>query len=235
MKFETLELVQKKQKYQPIILNKNEDGFYFDNTRNDGCDDNSLKTIAFDINLITWEGERGEYDLYYVGAEDDFDEGAFHKKCIGSIEGQFINVDRLSNMNMHIFVLFDNCADIDGRALYEDVFDDDYIKDEIFDLLSGDAPIAFFHISTIYLKKQYRNKGYGTAILQNIDKMLYFGADFNISFITLHCNPLDNNKHDKDEEIERLSKFYQRCGFQPIGDDICMIKILDNFIEEGDE
>lgn len=233
MKFETLELIQKKKRKE-IVLNKssNED-FFFDTTSSAGFNDNILDTIVFDINLVSWEGEKNDFDLYYAGADNDFEDGTFTKKCIGQIEGHYINVDRLSNSNLNIFELFDGCTDIDGRSLYEDIFDNDYICDSILDELSDDAPIAFFHISTIYLKKEYRNKGYGTAIMKNIDKMLYFGADFIISFVSLHCNPLDKDKHNNDESMKKLAKFYEKCGFRHIGKEICMIKIIDEFVDES--
>lgn len=219
--------------WKHAIIYKNKDKYEFDKTLGRGELDDAFHLTVLNINLIIWEGEENDWDLYYDGAEDDYDEGTFTIIKIGEICGHYFNIERMQLAEYNLFDVFD-MHDGDELCLAETLFSHktNGFNDEVENKLTFWAPQAFFYITDIKIDKEYQNQGYGTELMQNIEKLLYFGMHYDISFVALHCNPLDDDKHDDDEAIEKLAKFYERCGFEHIGKEICMIKIIDEFINE---
>lgn len=219
--------------YRSSIIYKRKNEFEFDKTCMQGEMDKSFYLTIFDINLVTWEGSENDWDLYYDGAEEDYDKGTFTTTKIGEVCGHYFNIERMQLAEYNLFEVFDMHNE-DELCLAETLFDSktNNFKNEVSNQLAFWAPQAFFYITEIKIKKKYQNQGYGTELMKNIEKMLYFGMDYNISFVALFSNPLDKDKHNNDESMKKLAKFYEKCGFRHIGKEICMIKIIDEFVNE---
>lgn len=215
------------------IIYKHKGKYEFDKTCGDGDFDRAFYSTVLNINLITWEGDEHEWDLYYNGAEDEYNKGTFEITKIGEVWGHYFNIERMLLSGYNLFDIFDMHTE-DELCLAEALFDSktNDFKSEVSEKLQFWAPQAFFYITDIKINKEYQNKGYGTELMKNIEKMLYFGMDYDISFVALFCNPLDEDKHNDDKEMKKLAKFYERCGFEHIGEEICMIKIVDEFIND---
>lgn len=202
--------------------------FNFDKGMGDGELDNTFNLIPLNIYLIEYDEE----DSYYDGAE--FDEPKrFKKTQIGEIFSHYYDIERMQFSEYYLMDVFD-MHDGDEYQLGCDIFDSYWntLKTEITDKLSPFAPHNFFHIDKIELFPQYRQQGYGTALMKNIEKMIFFGLHLPCSFISLQANPLDEDKHDNPQEEKKLQKFYRKCGFKKIGKDNTMIKFVEEYLDK---
>ena len=202
--------------------------FNFDKEMGDGELDNAFDLIFLDIYLIEYDEE----DSYYDGAEFD-DPERFKKTKIGEILGHYYDVDRMQYSKYYLMDVFD-MHNGDEYQLGCDIFDSYWntLKPEITNNLFPFAPHNFFHIDKIKLFSQYRQQGYGTALMKNIEKMIFFGLHLPCSFITLQANPLDEDKHNNLQEEKRLKNFYKRCGFKRIGNVNTMIKFVKEYVNK---
>lgn len=213
--------------YGRTIIHKSKNGFKFDKSFCMSEMDRAFYLSIFDINLITWDGDEYDWDLYCNEAEDDYKKDTFTITKIGEMHGQYFNIEMMqySGFDMHNGDKL--CLATTG--LLDNKTNDFY--DTLINRLQFGAPKAFFYVTHFEIYKPYRNKGYGSKVIKNIDKMLYSKIGYNLSFVALHCNPLDTDKHNNNKkEMKRLERFYEKCGFEHIGKGICMIKILDEFI-----
>lgn len=220
--------------WKHAIVHKHKNRYEFDKTCGVGELDNAFNLTVFNINLITWEGNENDWDWYYDGAEED-EEDVYTITKIGEVRGHYFNIERMQYSGYDLLDEFD-MHNGDECCLAETLFNwktNDF-KDELCNKIAFWAPKAFFYITDVEINKEYQNQGYGTALMKNIEKMLYFGMDYNISFVALHCNPLDDDKHNNIKAMSKLAKFYEKCGFEHIGEEICMIKIIDEFINEDE-
>lgn len=108
------------------------------------------------------------------------------------------------------FIFEDNLDLVDeiGADLYE--FGTSMTKSTLNPLISrGVVKKTFLFIDQFYVVKEYRNQGFGSFVIENIDKIV----DVEIASVILDASPTDFSEDQKIAQ-NRLNEFYERNGLK---------------------
>lgn len=109
-------------------------------------------------------------------------------------------------------------------------------SEEIADLISDQWAIALAHIGYEYepygnfayldrieIQNDFRNRGVGRIALEQILELLH---NLGVKFVLLKAYPFELDNYDKPDKekrvfdlVQRLARFYSRCGFKLIHED----------------
>lgn len=83
-----------------------------------------------------------------------------------------------------------------------------------------------YHISELFVEKEYRNMGLGTAILHALPTLLSYYCGEDEVLLTLQIAPIDTDENDTQEQTyERLEKFYKSNGFELYDNYVCAQRV----------
>ena len=184
---------------------------YFDNKHLE-IDDESVCNYRIDINLI----------------EKDFE--TMKEKTIASLKGVYFDLAYALDNGISTYEVFDMYS-ADTFAFYEILYEDGMIKEEYESIWPN-----VFYIERLYVEKEYRNKGYAKALLNEINDIIRDILKLNVGQIIVYANPFEVNNGD-DEMIrnnkdldKKLLNLYKIAGFEEIDDDPSyLIKVCEKF------
>lgn len=184
---------------------------YFDNKQLE-IDDESVCSYRIDINVI----------------EKDLD--TMKEKTIASLKGVYFDLAYAMDNGISTYDVFDMYS-ADTFAFYEILYEDDMIKKEYESMWPN-----VFYIERLYVEKEYRNKGYAKALLNEISNIIRDILKLNVGQIIVYANPFEvNNGNDemiKNNKVlnNKLLNLYKTTGFKEIDDNPnYLIKICKKF------
>lgn len=156
--------------------------------------------------------------------ECDFDEEE-NKIEVGYIKFNYFDIELAYAEGVNVFDIFDmTCTEIASIQPY--LFD----KDGFPSRYAGfNANIIY--IDRLFINKEFRNQGIGGMILKNIYSIIRYMAKLDVGCVALLANPFEENSDttiDDKDQIEKLIKFYEKCGFERIEETQYMFKDLDH-------
>lgn len=125
-------------------------------------------------------------------------------ELIAEITGYYFDLDYMLNENISKFEIFDSGSG-ETYELYEALFDNDELLEEIETINQN-----IFYISDIYVSEEYRQAGYFTMIINQLDEILQYIAKLNVGVIATRiyefetCDKIDSIEHLTKEEKETL-------------------------------
>ena len=125
-------------------------------------------------------------------------------ELIAEITGYYFDLDYMLNENISKFEIFDSGSG-ETYELYEALFDNDELLEEIETINQN-----IFYISDIYVSEEYRQEGYFTMIINQLDEILQYIAKLNVGVIATRiyefetCDKIDSIEHLTKEEKETL-------------------------------
>ena len=154
------------------------------------------------------------------------DEDLEKKEQIGKIEMTYMDVCMAEQAGYGVFMLFD-LIDSEKQGVYNYLFDGNEPNDEYVGM-----DLDVIYIDKIFIKKEYRNKGIGSAIIRELPKLIRNILKLRPGCLVLLANPFEIEdeefiaESDKDK-IEKLIKFYEKNGFQRIEDTQYLVINMD--------
>ena len=183
-----------------IRTNINIPDIYFDNKHLE-IDDELVCNYRIDINVI----------------EKDLD--TMKEKTIASLKGVYFDLAYAMDNGISAYDVFDMYS-ADTFNFYEILYEDDFIKEEYESIWPN-----VFYVERLYVEKEYRNKGYAKALLNEINNIIRDILKLNVGQIIVYANPFKvNNGADEmirnnNYLIEKLLKLYKTTGFEEIDND----------------
>ncbi len=139
------------------------------------------------------------------------------QEVIVTLFGYFFDMEYMYNYGQSIFDAFDMISG-DTCELYNILFDrNGFIKDEY---QSQNFCDNVFYIDSLYVKNEYRNRGYAKLILNQIGEIIKYIAKLNIGIVALCAQPFerDDNREkiiiDNKELKRKLIELYKSTGFK---------------------
>lgn len=168
-----------------------------------------IGNITIDILGVIEENEDIDADELYI------------TKKIGEVSGVYFNTEFAINSGQGIYDLF-NSYSADAEELYHYLFD----KDESPKLEYFELNHSVFNLDYIFIEEEYRKKGIGTFVLQQLDNIMQ--ATLNHSAGCFVCIPLPTIITDKGDDkyisydksdkklISKLRNTMRSCGYRSI-------------------
>ena len=119
-------------------------------------------------------------------------------ELIADITGYYFDLDYMLNESISKFEIFDSESG-EIYELYEALFDNDELLEEIETINQN-----IFYISDIYVSEEYRQAGYFTMIINQLDEILQYIAKLNVGVIATRIYEYETC--DKIDSIEHLTK-----------------------------
>ena len=111
------------------------------------------------------------------------------QEVIATLFGYFFDMEYMYNYGQSIFDAFDMISG-DTCELYNILFDrNGFIKDEY---QSQNFCDNVFYIDSLYVKNEYRNRGYAKLILNQIGEIIKYIAKLNIGILLIARNAISN-------------------------------------------
>lgn len=107
------------------------------------------------------------------------------------IEGFFFNVNYMRDNGVSVFECFDS-VNQDVYELYEVVFDKEDYREE-FEVFNENL----FYVDKIYVEEKYRNKGYASMVINEIDDIVKYVLRLDVGVIATLIYSEDNNEELK--------------------------------------
>lgn len=154
-----------------------------------------------------------KYEILICSIPDD-DES---EKRIGKITGSFINVAALHKSDFNAYEVLDEVGSNECESysyFYDENEDVKYDNENHCEFVGWKENI--FHLDTIYINKKYRKQGIAKKIMEALDDIILCVLHLQVGVITFQVEPFENGKDNKIEDINRLEKFYEKCGYKRI-------------------
>lgn len=119
-------------------------------------------------------------------------------ELIADITGYYFDLDYMLNEGISKFEVFDGYSG-ETYDLYEALFEDEEYREEIETFNQN-----LFYLSDIYVKEEYRQEGYFTMLINQLDEILQYVAKLNVGVIATRIYEYETC--DKMDSIEHLSK-----------------------------
>ena len=151
-----------------LRTNINIPDIYFDNKHLE-IDDELVCNYRIDINVI----------------EKDLD--TMKEKTIASLKGVYFDLAYAMDNGISAYDVFDMYS-ADTFNFYEILYEDDFIKEEYESIWPN-----VFYVERLYVEKEYRNKGYAKALLNEINNIIRDILKLNVGQIIVYANPFKVN------------------------------------------
>lgn len=159
----------------------------------------------------------------YNDTDDDRD-------LIATVYGYYFDLEYMYQENIHPFQVFDAYSQ-DTYELYGALFDDGQYKDK-FEPFEPNV----FYIDNVYVEEKYREKGYFTMLINQLDEILRYLGKLNVGVIaTLVYIPQTDDKIDSIENLtyeeqealkEKLKEVFIKNKYEYQEENNFLVKIL---------
>lgn len=161
---------------------------------------------------------------------DITDEQRTDEKIVATLNGYYYDMDYIYQYGQGLFNTFDMVSG-DTNKLYAILFDkdDDQIKIE-YQTFSDNI----FYLDRIYIENNYRNKGYATLLLSQLEDIIKYIVKLNVGIIIVCAMPFEKIANeekfyrDNFDLKNKLIDLYRKTGFRAATDyNDYLIKIVD--------
>lgn len=154
------------------------------------------------------------------------------QNTIAYINGFYYDINYANEFGISLFDVFDMCSG-DTMEIYDVLFDEDEKIKKEYQTFEDNI----FYLDRIFVKKEYRGKGYAKFLLKQLDEIIKYMLKLNVGIIVVCAQPfeiIDGKEkmiRNNAELTNQLIKLYKNAGFKESkAKSNYLVKIIDPLI-----